>query len=99
MQRQFGGASARAPVSVKSNSDSPAKTCFTCKRPGHESKDCRHGKLTCFKCRETEHISPNCPRKTGALGPSLNHVEQEEALSPPSEDTSIKLVKPLTRLP
>ncbi|KMQ85079.1 gag polyprotein [Lasius niger] len=64
------------------------KTCFTCKKPGHLSKDCRITKTTCFKCGQTGHLSPMCPKKEASRGSTLNHVEQQEenssSVAPPT---------------
>ncbi|EFN61223.1 Gag-Pol polyprotein, partial [Camponotus floridanus] len=53
---------------------STEKTCFTCKKPGHLSKDCRIAKATCFKCGQTGHLSNTCPKKEANRSTSLNHV-------------------------
>ncbi|CAL1685800.1 unnamed protein product [Lasius platythorax] len=64
-----------------SNSADAEKTCFTCKKPGHLSKDCRIAKATCFKCGQTDHLSTTCPRKETKQIATLNPEEQAASSS------------------
>ncbi|CAL1685798.1 unnamed protein product [Lasius platythorax] len=64
-----------------SNSADAEKTCFTCKKPGHLSKDCRIAKATCFKCGQTDHLSTTCPRKETKQVAILNPEEQAASSS------------------
>lgn len=59
-----------------SSSTDAEKTCFTCKKSGHLSKDCRIAKVTCFKCGRTGHLSTTCPRKENRQVATLNPEEQ-----------------------
>ncbi|KMQ86687.1 retroelement polyprotein, partial [Lasius niger] len=82
-----------AKKTIGENTSAAEKTCFTCKKPGHLSKDCRIAKATCFKCGQTGHLSPMCPKKETSRVSTLNHVEQQEensssvGLTTPEEDT------------
>lgn len=53
------------------------RTCFTCKKPGHISKDCKYGRPTCFRCEEQGHLSSSCPKRSAVRGSSLNLVNQD----------------------
>ena len=45
--------------------------CFTCKQPGHFSRECpEKSGMKCFNCDQTGHMSRECPEKSssGATG-------------------------------
>ncbi|XP_071653044.1 uncharacterized protein, partial [Temnothorax longispinosus] len=76
---RFGGHSRVLNRNTADRSDTPQqasteRTCFTCKRPGHISRDCRQRKAVCFHCGEEGHISPACPRRGTNMGTRTSHV-------------------------
>lgn len=100
LQKQGSSDDGRSGVSVRPVEPS-AKTCFTCKRLGHLTRDCRAAKTTCFKCGQQGHISPKCPRRNTAPGSSLNLVKQASTSSTgysTEEVTSVNEIKNIETL-
>lgn len=89
----------KASITSGKSDSSGEKSCFTCKKTGHLSRDCRVARATCFKCGQVGHLSTTCPKRQANHDATLNHVEQQEAcssnigLSTPEKDTQIGQIR------
>jgi len=75
----------------KKTSVATEKMCFTCKKPGHLSKDCRIAQATCFKCGQIGHLSTTCPKREARQVAALNVPQDSAAPSPTTTPQATKL--------